>query len=70
VELRISTIKEVFDVNLSGTTKAVSQNKSRINFYGDQIRASLVFPKETLWQWRTTCMLRSMLSWRIVVNCN
>jgi hypothetical protein len=37
-------------MNLSGTTQAVSQNKSRIAFYDDQITIRVVLGKGTLWQ--------------------
>ncbi len=36
-------------MNLSGTTQAVSQNKSRIFFYDDQITIRVVLGKGTLW---------------------
>jgi len=52
VKLKIYTIQEVFDMNLSGTTQAASQNKSRIAFYDDQITIRVVLGKGTLWQRR------------------
>jgi hypothetical protein len=39
-------------MNLSGTTQAASQNKSRIVFYDDQIIIRVVSGKGTLWQRR------------------
>jgi hypothetical protein len=45
VKLKIYTIQEVFDMNLSGITQAASQNKSRIVFYDDQITIRVVLGK-------------------------
>jgi hypothetical protein len=39
-------------MNLSGITQAASQNKSRIDFYDDQITIRVVLGKGTLWQRR------------------
>jgi collagenase-like PrtC family protease len=52
VKLKIYTIQEVFDMNLSRTTQAASQNKSKIAFYDDQITIRVVLGKGTLWQHR------------------
>jgi hypothetical protein len=39
-------------MNLSGTTQAASQNKSKNVFYDDQITIRVVLGKGTLWQRR------------------
>jgi collagenase-like PrtC family protease len=48
IKLKIYTIQEVFDMNLSGTTQAASQNKSRIAFYDDQITVRVVLGKRNI----------------------
>ncbi len=50
-------------MNLSGTTQAISQNKSRVVFYDDQITIKVVLGKGTLWQRR-----RAYLKYVIMVN--
>ncbi len=50
-------------MNLSGTTQVVSQNKSRIAFYDDQITIRVVLGKGTLWQHR-----KAYLKYVIVAN--